>query len=268
MESFQDLGIVLRSVLFDEKHRMMTAITENYGKISVVARNAVGSRRYGGAVDPFTASLFTLKEKPGSDVFYLEEAIVRRGFEGLRNHLDTLSTASVFNEIVLKIAPDRASSPELFKLYANALAVLEETPAEWMACLVAFFLKTLHWCGNDPLFDRCFSCQTSTKTLIESEPLDAKIWGLVSDASWACPSCTRSDGRKHDTHYDLELKFETVVIALASQQLSFRATVAEVMRLDRSGEQAPFFRYLERLIRYHVPGFDQAPIKALSFLTI
>lgn len=268
MESFQDLGIVLRSVLFDEKHRMITAITENYGKISVVARNAVGSRRYGGAVDPFAASLLTLKERPGSDVFYLEEATVRRGFEGLRNHLDTLSTASVFNEIMLKIAPDRAAVPELFKLYANSLAVLEEVPDAWTACLIAFFLKTLHWCGNDPLFDQCFSCLTPTDAILSSEPAHAPILGLVSQASWACPTCTRSDGRARDAHYDLSLKLATVDIARASQRLSFRATVSEVTRLERSGEQGAFFRYLERLVRYHVPGFDQAPLKALSFLTI
>jgi len=55
--SFEDLAIVLRAVPYEERHRIVTALTEHHGKITGMAKNAIQSRRFGGCLETFTAYL-------------------------------------------------------------------------------------------------------------------------------------------------------------------------------------------------------------------
>src|SRR5687768_422160 len=131
MQHKQDLAIVLRTVVFEERHRIVTALTENHGRISALARNSIQSRRFGGSLEPFTAADWRFVEtRPGADLFRLEEANTRRGFENLRKDFERLSMASLFNELMLKLAPEHEPCPDLFRMHANALAVLDEMPGQ------------------------------------------------------------------------------------------------------------------------------------------
>ena len=126
MESRRDLAIVLRSVRYQDRHRIITALTENHGRVSALARNSIQSRRFGGALEPFAAGEWLFSERKGAELLNLNEASIRRSYEGLRGDFECLSAASALNEIVLRVAHPGEPCPELFRLHSNALAVLEE----------------------------------------------------------------------------------------------------------------------------------------------
>src|SRR3954447_1857160 len=107
MQEIRDLAIVLRSVPYEDRHRVVTALTENHGKISALARNSIQSRRFGGALDAFVASEWSFVGRVGADLFRVERAVVRRAFEGLRKDFEKLSLASVFGELMIRLAPER-----------------------------------------------------------------------------------------------------------------------------------------------------------------
>jgi len=88
VQTIRDLAIVLRSIPFEERHRVVTALTEHHGKVTALARNCVHSKRYGGVLEPFTAGLWNFVLKPGADLVSLREAVVRRGFEGFAGILN------------------------------------------------------------------------------------------------------------------------------------------------------------------------------------
>ena len=156
MQQKRDLAIVLRSIAYEERHRIVTALTEQQGVISAMARNAINSRRFGGALELFSASEWMYVEKPGADLHRLEQAQIRRSFEGLRKDFGRLSMASVFSELILRIAPKHEPCPELFRLHSNALACLEETPlippqaGGDIALLNGYLTKILQWSGSQP----------------------------------------------------------------------------------------------------------------------
>src|SRR6478735_8305092 len=99
MQQKRDTAIILRAIPYEERHRIVTALTEQHGQVTAMAKNSIASRRFGGALDPFVASEWFFSQKPGADLLLLQEAVVKRAYEGLRKDFERLSLASVLNEL-------------------------------------------------------------------------------------------------------------------------------------------------------------------------
>jgi DNA repair protein RecO (recombination protein O) len=261
----EDLGIVLRSVPFQERHRIVTGLTARFGKVSALARNSIQSRRFGGALEPFVASEWRFAARESSDLWRLDQATVRRAYEGLRADFTKLALASVFAEIILRVAPERSPAPELFKLLANSLALVEELPSEAVRGpgppLNAFLTKILQWSGNQPRFAECAGCG---KTLESLEPT-AGLVGLVETASWMCHSCAGTEGEKsQESRPGLPL----TAWALLDLYVFLVAPIRRAQEVARGSaeDHGALYRFLEALIRFHVPGLDREELRSLRFI--
>ncbi len=271
MEKKSDVAIVLKVVPYEERHRIVTALTEQHGRISALARNSIQSRRFGGALEPFTAADWHFVERVGANLYRVEEANVRRGFEGLRGNFQKLSLASVFSELMLKLAPEREPCPELFRLHANALAFLEDAELDGneLILLNAFLVKLLQWSGNQPQFVHCLVCQSSIEFI---EPHHS-ISCIVSDAGWVCEGCRVQETRHITAREGHSLRKSMIRVtpaalkdALAALGAPFRK-VPSLMSASRREHEA-LLGFLEALMEYHIPGFDRASLKSLRFLEL
>ncbi len=272
MDRIQDLAIVLRWVPYEERHRVVTALTENHGRISALARNSIQSRRFGGSLEPFAASEWTFVERVGADLYRVEEAQIRRGYEGLRADFAKLSLASVFNELMIRVAPEREPCPELFRLHANALAMVEETPAEALTghgvLLNAYLAKVLQWSGNQAQVQACFQCHTGLEALKPSDSLTC----LVADAAWVCPSC-RKAGIEHLQDPESSREFQHRSLRISARAVmdfyqSLVTPIRQVPELARAtgSEHEALFLFIQAMMEYHVLGFDPTAFKSLRFL--
>ncbi len=265
---------MLRWVPYEERHRVVTALTENHGRISALARNSIQSRRFGGSLEPFAASEWTFVERVGADLYRVEEAQIRRGYEGLRADFAKLSLASVFNELMIRVAPEREPCPELFRLHANALAMVEETPAEELTghgvLLNGYLAKVLQWSGNQPQVQACFQCETGLEALRPGDSLTC----LVTDAAWICPSC-RKTGTEHlqDDSSSREFQHRSLRITARAAMDFYQSLVTPIRQLPElarasGAEHEALFTFISALMEHHVPGFDPTAFKSLRFLDI
>lgn len=254
MESAKDLAIVLRVVPYEDRHKIVTALTEKHGKITLMARNAVNSRRFGSGLEVFSAGEWSFTLKPGSEVGHLSELTVRRSFEKIPEDFQHLALASLFSEIMIRVAPPWESAPELFMLYSNALAGLD-TPQEPQRVLYlanVYVGKILIWSGCQPQLGRCFQC---SKTLEQVLP-EGTVYGSASTASWRCQGC---EGTSAD-------------VAIASEAISevwhgLNESIRQVLVRPLSGaDQRVLLRWMIHVLAFHVPGFDQLPMKSLKFV--
>ena len=291
MQPERDLAIILKTVIYEERHRIVTALTENHGVISALARNSIQSRRFGGTLEPFTASEWLFAQKPGADLARLEEASIRRSFEGLRADFERLSIASVMNEMMLRTAPRYEPCPDLFRLHSNALAWLEDevgtlraaspSPAlrpapppgtvsgEDLSLLNGYLTKLLQWSGNQPQLGACMSCAIPIQRLSP----EASLTCIVADAGWICPEC-----RTHETRHvrDREgqyfshahLKLTPGAVRDFHQSLSLPIRQIPSSSQASRVEHLALFRFLEALFVYHMPGYERAPLKSLRFLDL
>lgn len=274
METQKDLAIVLRSILYEEKHRIITALTEHHGQISALAKNAVQSRRFGGSLDLFVASEWLFQIKPHVDLYTLTQAQVREPFDHLRVDFKRLSLASTLNEYIMRVAPQMEACPDLFKLHSNALYTLNSItlqPGEEILFLNAYLIKLLQWSGHHPQIQACLTCSYALHEVLP----EAELSGLIADAGWICPRCRKADTRHilRDSHQQTRFQHSLLRIqsaALLDLEICLHTPIRRVLSVMKasSEEHRQLFQWIEGLFVFHIPGFDQKPIKSLRFLDL
>lgn len=259
---------------YEERHRVVTALTENHGRISALARNSIQSRRFGGSLEPFAAAEWTFVERVGADLYRVEGARIRRGYEGLRKDFEKLSLASVFNEVMLRIAPEREPCPELFRLHANALALIEELPVSYVSghgpLLNAYLAKVMQWSGNQPQIQSCMSCGVALDTVIETSGSSASLNAAVAEAGWICPSC-RMTGTKHVQTGAQDFRQRALRVSAGAMRDFYWSLITPIKNIPdlmkaTKPEHEALFEFIQALMEYHVTGFDRASFKSLRFL--
>jgi DNA repair protein RecO (recombination protein O) len=282
MQSKRDLAIVLKSIPYEERNRIVTALTETHGVVSALARNAIQSRRFGGTLEPFVASEWTFVEKPGTELLRLEEAVIRRAYDGLRADFERLSVASAMNELMLKVAPKHEPCPELFRLHANALAYLEENAlsaakpmapgtldGETLALLNGYLTQLLQWSGNQPQLSHCLGCETPIAKMEKRHSLNC----VVADAGWICPDCRSSDTHHVRDRQGLSFQHASLRVtpaAIRDFQMCLQIPIRQIPAAAEASrrEHQELFKFLEALAIFHLPGFEQKPLKSLRFIDI
>lgn len=272
MEPQKDLAIVIKSIQFEERHRIVTAITQNHGVISAMARNAIQSKRFGGSLDLFNASDWVISTKPHSDLVILLESQSRFSFENLKKDYEKLSLASAFTEFLTRVVPQHQPCPEFFQLHANALYGLNEVPrvqGSEIYFLNNYLLKLLQLSGNQPQMGSCLNCSIALESLDPHSSVNC----LVAAAGWICPEC-RSQTQKlvqesrNQGFAQAFLRVTPQALREVGQELAtpIRKILLSNAPVEYLTDQRDLFRWIEALFVYHLPGFDQKPLNSIRFL--
>lgn len=285
-----DLAIVLRAIPYSERDLIVTALTQTHGRLTALARNAVQSRRFGAALEPFTASEWTWAER--GELPSLREAVVKRDFAGLRGDFQQMAIAGAMSEILLRVTtppPDEpgeealgGSNHRLFALHSNALAALEASkPGRAARVLNAFLLKLLHWHGTPPALEHCRRCGSAVSELSESEGQNLVMILDSAEGGWTCPACS-NPSETHKSAWAVEEAGApdlqkngpahwTRIRARGLSTLKILAhapirSVPEMTDAEIAPEADVPLQSLMGLLAHHIPGFDRTPLKSLRFV--
>jgi len=255
MNKIKVRALILRAVRFEERHQIVTLLTESHGILTALAHNSIQSRRFAGALETLVASECQLTIRDNSDMVRLDDALLLRSFENVRKDFERLSTASLMSEFVVRLSPPAQISLELFKLLSNALAILDEQPqgddAFTMKVINVFFARILQWSGHQPLFKECFVCQKRI-TQVETP----RILCSIPLAAWSCLEC-HIENRKEISR----IAFEDLIVSLGF-------SLKQALRLlqGSNDHHKELFEFLKGVCFFHIPGFDQKPFSSLRFV--
>ena len=179
------VAVVLRTVDYGERDRVVTLLSRDRGKLSAFARGArVSRRRFGGALEPFTILAAELVER-GGDLWVLDSASVEAGFGTIRTDLARIACASYAVELAREIVRDAEPHPELFDALVDYLGTLDAAPAApWD--LRRFELLALRAAGLQPSLDDCARCGRPAGE--GPAPFDPVQGGVL------CPGCGPTAG--------------------------------------------------------------------------
>ncbi len=148
-------GIVLREVSYQEQDKLLTVLTEDYGKLTVKAKGAKSTRNTMKAAYQIMAySEMTLLEQHGH--YVVTEAGTKELFSELQGDIELLSLASYFLQVTETVAQEEDPEPELLSLLLNTLYALGKlrkpqslvkTVFELRLCSIIGFLPALESCG-------------------------------------------------------------------------------------------------------------------------
>ena len=182
MSSEKSLAIVLRVVDFSETSVIATLFTEDFGKITALAK---GARRPKG---PFEAALDLLAvcrivflHKASDALDLLTEAKLERRFRAATRDLSCLYAGYYVAELLRELTDTGDPHPELFQVADRALIDLE-TQQDARRTILEFELTTLRLLGHLPSLERCAAC--GAVVTVRGRVAFGQLAGGI-----LCPSC-------------------------------------------------------------------------------
>jgi DNA repair protein RecO (recombination protein O) len=176
-------AIVLRSLDYGESDRILTFLTEEFGKLKGIAKGARRSkRRFANALEPFSLSAVLFTRKGSSALAFIEASDVINHFAGIRADLDATLVAAYVAELAELFSVEGKKNLPLFELLTDYLGFIES--GQMTETAERFFeLRLLKSAGFEPVLNRCVTCGIPLET-IESPRFDCREGGI------RCARCT------------------------------------------------------------------------------
>ena len=154
-ERFVTCGLVLRETVTRDADKILTVLTLDRGRLSVIAR---GARRKGSRVAAacqlLAYSEMTLYERGRWTM--LDAADTIELFDGLRQDLTALSRAAYFAELTEAVSD--GSGGDVLPLLLNALYALSALKKPPQLVKPAFQFRLMALAGYEPMADGCALC--------------------------------------------------------------------------------------------------------------
>lgn len=150
-------GLVLRETETKEADKILTLLTAERGKLSVIARGARRkSCKFAACAQSLAWSEWTLYQK--GEWYYANEGTTLELFNGLRGDLDAMALGFYFAELTEAVTTEESPAGELLRHLLNGLYALSSLRKPPALVKPAFELKLLCLAGYEPLADSCAYC--------------------------------------------------------------------------------------------------------------
>ena len=150
-------GIVLRETQTKESDKILTLLTPERGKLSVIARGVRRkSCRYAACAQALVWSEWTLYHR--GDWYYVNEGATLELFSGLREDLEAMALGFYFAELTEAVTAEEVPVPELTRHLLNGLYAISTLHKPLDLVKPAFELRLLCLAGYEPLADTCAYC--------------------------------------------------------------------------------------------------------------
>jgi DNA repair protein RecO (recombination protein O) len=239
-------GIVLRETATKESDKILTLLTAERGRISVIAR---GARRktchFTAAAQPLAYAEWTLYEK--GDWYYANEGTTLELFDGLRSDLTRLALGFYFAELTEAVTSEGEAAGELLRHLLNGLYALDALHKPEMLAKAAFELRLLCLAGYEPLADACAVCGAE-------EPVEPML--DIAEGTLCCKSCGSGSRRlaplcagslaalRHILYGDPARLYSFSLSGDALRRLAAAAEAFAAVQLDRGFRTLEFYRSL------------------------
>lgn len=158
MSSYKTQGIVLKGTNFGEADRILTVMTERFGKVKAIAKGIRKIKSHlAGSLEPFM--LVDLQLYEGKTFFIVTGAVIGKEFPNVHSNLQKTAQAFFLGELVDKFLQENQKLPEIFELLTLALESLEN--ASRLLLVRAFELKIVEASGFKPELYECVHCKKS-----------------------------------------------------------------------------------------------------------
>lgn len=150
-------GIVLRETETKETDKILTLLTAERGKLSVIARGARRKHcKFAACAQSLAYSEWTLYQR--GQWCYASEGTTIELFDGLRRDLEAMALGFYFAELTEAVTAEEAPAEELLRHLLNGLYALSTLHRPPPLAKAAFELKLLCLAGYEPLADCCAVC--------------------------------------------------------------------------------------------------------------
>ena len=152
-------AIVLRSWPYGESDKLVSLLTESYGKLRGIAKGAKRSRkRFANSLELFSIVNLHFQDRPDGGLVLLLSADLTVAFKKLDTSLEKITLASYMVEVIDGLIGERDPSPVVFEHLRQGLLFLDSDGVAPLEFLTTFELKLLRLAGYQLALDGCNLC--------------------------------------------------------------------------------------------------------------
>jgi DNA repair protein RecO (recombination protein O) len=150
-------AIVLRWRSYGESDKIATLLTEDFGKLTGIAKGAKNSRRrFANSLEPLARVRVHFRRRPHASLAFLESCELLASTAALSDPV-RFAYGSYVAELADQFTIEEDPTPALFALLDQALSELERGPAT-TPFLRGFELQLLTHAGFEPQLEQCTRC--------------------------------------------------------------------------------------------------------------
>lgn len=227
---------------FGEADRILTVITEKFGKIKAIARGVrKGKSKLAGHLEPFM--LLDMQLYEGKTFYTVTGSVIKSEFPLIHTELKKTSQAFYLAELVDKFMPDHQRSDEIFNLLLKALEYLDVDEKNLL--LRIFELKIIEASGFHPELYGCVHCK-------EKLAPGKNFWDAV-EGGVVCASC------QEKTHHGKPISNDLIKLFRLIEQSDFSV-------IERLNIKKPIKEEAENILSNYIKSILEREIKSMSFM--
>lgn len=220
-------GIVTKETKYGDTSRILTVISKDYGKISVLAGNVrKGKSGLLTATSLFSHSSFTLFKSGSSSLYKLNEGELLMSFSALHESLDGMAFASYFCEVSNYVVQEDAPDAEQMQLLLRSLYMLCQKNADFEKIKAVFEFRTLALGGLMPDVSCCGDCGV----------LDNLIGFSAIDGVVYCDKCLEKHDGLMQINNSILAAISYIILADDKKIFSFEMSPSSILYLSKLGE--------------------------------
>ncbi len=233
MHLFTFRGIVLRTAPVGEKDKMLTVLSDELGKITILAKGArkVGSK-FSSASMCFVYSHFTVGKL--RDMYYLRECDIQSTFYSVTdNSLESFTVMSYIAQVCEDVSTSEPQG-ELLSLALNSLYLLKEKKKSEKFIKAVFEMRCASICGFAPDISSCRVCSE----------LKDEMFLEIMDGTLICSECKKITPASQELYEDsrtLSVIVRITPTAASAIRYVLYAPPKKIFSFNIIGEDAALF---------------------------
>jgi len=177
-------AIVLKRINYGDTSRIVSLLTQDYGRLSVIAKGTRSPRsRLGPVLDTLNHLQVVVYKKEGKDLHLLSQCDLLTRFSRLTTDLHRLGCAMSVLDLVSASSHYDEDSTVLFETTLESLHAMDSGPDPY-SVLLYFQTRLLSILGFQPDFFCCVSC----KAVVDGSGTKNGDFRLTADGI-LCPTC-------------------------------------------------------------------------------
>ena len=234
-------AIILKSIKYGESSKILTLLTDRYGKMSVIAKGVRGPKsKFGSLLEPMNHVSAVFYRKETRELQLLSQCDLMGYFPRVHEDVEKMGTAMGVIELASFASHQEESGP-LFHAVLDTLQTINDATKDIAIALYVYELRVLEILGFRPSFHMCAHC---SRPIEERNPpgtfpgrFQLGYGGIV------CPSCAMQGGATRRISRDAVQVFRAL-----QEEGGLQTDLSEEVRGEIHG-------ILKDLLREHISGF-------------
>jgi DNA repair protein RecO (recombination protein O) len=170
LNRFATSAIVLRRREYGDFDLIVTVLTRDHGKRTLIAKSAKKSKkRFPGILEPFNDLQIAFRESPRKGMAVLEEASLLHARGQVRSDFEKTAYASYWVECVVLWMEEGLVRPDIYKLLGFVLRQLDDQRMAADLLSVLFQMRFIGQEGLRPILENCACCQVDIDLIAQHD---------------------------------------------------------------------------------------------------